>query len=146
MHKRRKIYERVVRDFAEQEGAVAIARARLAGSGTSNVMNSRLVWSGPKVDDEGTVSPDGRYISFTNWDTNDLAVHEFATGEDHRLTEAAKRVNGKSPEFAQESAISRDGNKLRIAGGMRRPAGTICGWPISPRRRTPPVCTRSNVH
>ena len=108
----RKIYERVVRDFAEQGEAVALARARLAGSGTSNVMNSRLVWSGPKVDDEGTVSPDGRYISFTDWDTNDLAVHEFATGEDRRITEAAKPVNGKSPEFAEESAISRDGKRV----------------------------------
>ena len=137
----RKIYERVVRDFADQGEAVALARARLAGSGTSNVMNSRLVWSGPKVDDEGTVSPDGRYISFTDWGTGDLAVHEFATGEDHRITEAAKGVNGKWPEFAEESAISRDGKRVAYSWWDEKTGGTTCGWPISPRRRTPPVCT-----
>ena len=107
----RPIFVQVLRDYADQPEAATIARARLAGTATS-AMNSKLVWSGPKVDNEGTVSPDGRYLSFTDWDTGDLAVHEFATGADRRITDAAKGANGRWPEFAEESAISRDGRRV----------------------------------
>src|SRR5439155_23240524 len=56
----RKIYERVVREFAEQGQAVALARARLTGGATSST-NTRFVWTGSKVDDDGTGSPYRRY-------------------------------------------------------------------------------------
>ncbi len=35
----------------------------------------------------GQVSPDGKYISFVDWDTGDLAVRDLATGEEKRLTD-----------------------------------------------------------
>jgi len=109
----RKIYERVVREFAEQGQAAALARARLGESVASNVMNSRLVWSGPNVDDDGTVSPDGRYVSYTNWDTGNLALRELATGADRPVTtDAPDSVNGRWRQFAEESAISKDGKQV----------------------------------
>ena len=103
----RKIYERVVRDYADQKEAVAAARARLGGdSSTKNAgIVMRQVWTGPKVDVYGTISPDGRYLSVVDWSTGDLALHDLKTGEDRRLTNKPKGVR----EHAEWSAISRDG-------------------------------------
>src|ERR1051326_314560 len=103
----RKIYERVVRDYADQKEAVAAARARLGGdSSTKNAgIVMRQVWTGPKVDVYGTISPDGRYLSVVDWSTGDLALHDLKTGEDRRLTNKPKGVR----EHAERSAISRDG-------------------------------------
>jgi len=46
----------------------------------------RQVWSGRGVDACGAPSPDGRYLSYTDWETGDLAVYEIATGRKRRLT------------------------------------------------------------
>ncbi|MGD8501640.1 MAG: M56 family metallopeptidase, partial [Phycisphaerales bacterium] len=34
----------------------------------------------------GAPSPDGKYISYVDWNTADLAIHELATGKNRRLT------------------------------------------------------------
>lgn len=103
----RKIYERVMRDYADQKEAVAAARARLGGDSTTKNAGivMRQVWTGPKVDVYGTISPDGRYLSVVDWSTGDLALHDLKTGEDRRLTNKPKGVR----EHAEWSAISRDG-------------------------------------
>ena len=108
----RKIYERVVREFPDRKEEVALARARLGGgAATQNAgVVTRQVWTGPKVDAYGTVSPDGRFLSFTDWDTGDLALHDFVTGQDRRLTN--KGTWQDSPAFALLSAISRDGKQV----------------------------------
>ncbi len=103
----RRIYERVIKEFADQTEAVTQARNRLSEGAKSGVMNARLVWVGPAVNDEGgTISPDGRYLSFSDWTKGegDLAIHEFATGLERHITDY-KRDGGN----AEESAISRDG-------------------------------------
>jgi Tol biopolymer transport system component len=106
----RKIYEQVVKDYADQKEAVAFARARL-GAPTQNAgIITRQVWTGPKVDAYGTVSPDGRFLSFTDWDTGDLALHDFATGQDRHLTN--KGTWEQSDEQAILSTISRDGKQV----------------------------------
>jgi len=45
------------------------------------------VWTGPKVDVESThaISPDGRYLSFVDWDTGDLALHDLTSGVENLL-------------------------------------------------------------
>jgi len=108
----RKAYERAVRDFAEQKAAAAEAQGRLAAlaAPTRGGVTYRQVWTGPKVDVEGTVPSDGRYVSFPDWDTGDLALHDFTTGTDRRLTD--KGSWDKSSEFAEESVLSRDGRQI----------------------------------
>src|SRR5712691_3992072 len=83
-----KIYEQVVREYADQKEAVALARAKLGGGpATKNAgIVTRQVWTGPNVDTYGSVSPDGRVLSFTDWSTGDLALHDLTTGQDRRLT------------------------------------------------------------
>ena len=105
----RKIYEQVVKNYADQKEAVAFARARLGVPTQNTGVITRQVWTGPKVDAYGTVSPDGRFLSYTDWDTGDLALHDFATGQDRRLT---NKGTWDDPAFALLSAISRDGKQV----------------------------------
>jgi Tol biopolymer transport system component len=111
----RKIYERVVSDYADQKEAVAIARARLQEGKTTSASGiiTRQVWTGPKVDTLGTVSPDGHWLSFVDWSTGDLALRDLITGEDRRLTNKGSWAD--SNEFAEESVISRDGKQVAYA-------------------------------
>jgi len=106
-----KIFEQLVREYADQRDVVAMARARLGGSTAGNEgVVSRQMWSGPKVDAYGGVSPDSRFLSFTDWDTGDLAIHDFTTGQDRRLTN--KGTWNDSVEQALMSSVSRDGKQV----------------------------------
>jgi len=55
----------------------------------------------------GAVSPHGRFLSYTDWSTGDLAVRDLETGESRRLTQ---KGSWAVPDFAQAvQAISPDG-------------------------------------
>jgi beta-lactamase regulating signal transducer with metallopeptidase domain/Tol biopolymer transport system component len=58
----------------------------------------------------GNVAPDGRYISFVDEDTGDLAVREVATGQEKRLTD--KGPWSDSGPMAFQSRWSPDGQKI----------------------------------
>jgi len=108
----RKAYEHVLHDYADQNEAAAQARARLAvlsGNAVSrnSEMVTRRVWAGPDIDTEGSVSPDGRYLSYVDWTTGDLALRDLATGKMRHLTNAAE--SGGNAFF---SAISPDGKQV----------------------------------
>ena len=109
----RKAYERVLRDYADQNEAAAQARRRLAALSGSAVSSSsemvaRRVWTpGPEVSVlSGSLSPDGRYLSFVDLTTGDLALRDLVTGKMHRLTN-----EGSSTELGN-SAISPDGQQI----------------------------------
>jgi Tol biopolymer transport system component len=110
----KKLYDQVLKDYADQKQAVALARAALGGNSLKKQTNT-LVWSGGKVNDEGTVSYDGRYISFVDWDSGDLAIHEVATGENRYLTHTGNPKSGNWKDFAEESAISRDSRQVAFS-------------------------------
>lgn len=112
----RGIYERVLREYADQKEAAAAARAKLgADSPAKNAgIVMRQVWTGPKVDVYGTISGDGRYLSIVDWSTGDLALHDLKTGEDRRLTANPKGIR----EHAEWSAISRDGKLVAYSWFM----------------------------
>ena len=112
-----RIYERVLREYADQPEAVSVARARLArarpaASGSGIV--ARQVWTGPRVDAMGTVSPDGRLVSFVDWSTGNLALHDLTTGTDRPLTSRLTALDTPF-EMAMESAISPDGKQVAYA-------------------------------
>jgi len=71
----------------------------------------RRVWSGSTANFyPSSPSPDGRHISEIDWDTGDLAVIDLETGRMRRVTD--KGPWGKSPDFAEYSVFSPDGERI----------------------------------
>jgi Tol biopolymer transport system component len=116
-------YERLVREFADQAAAADAARTRLAvlrpTSPTAPVtaavpparpdLTVRLVWAGSELDGldvEGRPTPDGRYLTFVDWSSGDLAVRDLAAGTSRRIT------NRGYPEYALFSSVSPDGRQV----------------------------------
>lgn len=106
----RKIFERVLHEYPDQKDAVSVAAAHLNETTSSIGMISRLVWGGPQVDTYGTVSSDGRYISFVapgkfrgipvaNVAPGALAVHDLRNRTDREI---------ERQEEVGESVFSRD--------------------------------------
>lgn len=105
----RTIYDRVVRDYSDQKDAASTARARLAGNRAQ--MMTRQVWTGPGVDGEGAPSPDGRFLTFVDWATGNLAIRDLATGQNRALTRSSYQ-QGAEPLY---SIISPDGKQVAYA-------------------------------
>ena len=111
-------YQRVLADYPDRTEEVGIAREKLSLLMGSRVpmqagpagINLRQVWSGADVDIEGSVSPDGRYLSFVDWSTGDLAIRDLATGMNRRLTD--KGSWAQSQEFALFSKWSPDSRQI----------------------------------
>jgi len=70
----------------------------------------RQVWTGPGVDNSGKVSADGKYLSFTNWETGNLMIRNLKTGETKQLTNEA--TWNRPQQFAEFSVISPDGKQV----------------------------------
>ena len=99
------IYERLLRDYSDQQEIATAARARRATTAARVVKGDRSLWSGADADGFGTISPGGRYFTFTDWANGaQLAIRDLETGTNHRLT-----TGGGSTQF---SAISRDGKQV----------------------------------
>ncbi len=90
---------------------VLAAVAPLAGVAESGAPAPRLVWSGPEVTLLGGPSPDGRYLSYVDPATRNLAVREIATGRSRLVTQ---NPSG-SAEYAYFSVFSRDSRRLAYA-------------------------------
>lgn len=112
----RMAYQRVVRDYSDQADQATIARSRLAaltpGGGVANAGQPvvRRVWAGEGVDGLGAPTRDGRLITFTDWETGDLAVRDLTSGQNRRLTN--KGPWNKSVEFSLNSRPSPDGRHV----------------------------------
>src|SRR5690348_5649155 len=84
----RQSYERLVREFGDQTQAVSEAKARIAAleSAPSSAPRVRQVWAGKDVDSEGSLSPDGRWLTYAHWDTGDLGLRDLVNGTNKLLT------------------------------------------------------------
>ncbi len=105
-------FRAVVREFPDQKGVAALARARLPAGTLETGISVRQVWTGNDPDSAGHVSPDGRLISFTD-STGDLAVHDIETGENRSVThQGSSRPGSPPPGLATWSVFSPDGRRL----------------------------------
>lgn len=106
----RKAYDRLVREYADQGEVTATARARLAAMGIGSSRASatgpttRQVWAGPDGGFFGSVSSDGRYLSYVEITSGNLAMRDLGTGEIRRLTS----TGSWSGAFAEDSRVSPD--------------------------------------
>jgi Tol biopolymer transport system component len=97
----RKLFERVVKEYPDQKDAVAAARLRLEDPNAAKTALQRQVWTGPKVDVYGSISPDGRLLSFVDWANHGaLAIHDLTSGENRTVEPGGE---------AEYSTISKDG-------------------------------------
>ncbi|MDP2997700.1 MAG: tetratricopeptide repeat protein, partial [Bryobacterales bacterium] len=114
----RTAYERLVRDYADQAGIAAEARARLAalvgagGASRNTTMATRRVWAGADI--TGRVSTDGRFLSFTDWDSEDIAIRDLATGQNRPLT-GTGNLAGSGRGWAEYSMPSPDNKNVAYA-------------------------------
>jgi len=113
-----KAFQKVVENYPDQAAAVKVAREKLSALTRARALiekgreelTIRQVWSGPGVDILGAVPPDGRYLSFVDWETGDLAMRELAKGTKRRLTNKGSWM--QSPEFALFSTWSPDSRRI----------------------------------
>jgi len=70
----------------------------------------KKVWANPN-DTMGSPSPDGRHMSYVNWNVPCLAVYDFETGESRDITSTKGTWEGDSV-WAENSIWSPDGKKL----------------------------------
>ena len=108
-------YQRVLRDYADQPEQVAVARARLsalsagATAATSGpTLAVRRVWAGADI--TGKVSADGRFLSFIDWDADDIVIRDLASGQNRRLTDNAHATESGSP--TESTVPSPDGRSV----------------------------------
>src|SRR5882672_5975734 len=77
----------------------------------SGVLVPKLVWSGPEVTLLGGVSRDGRFLSYVDPSSRNLAIHDIASGKNRILTHAP----AASGEFGYFSSISPDSRRVAYA-------------------------------
>ena len=69
--------------------------------------------------DGGAISPDGRFLTYTDWSTGDLVLQDLMTGEKRHLTNKGSWL--ESSEFAEwEQAISPDSKQVAYAWHIER--------------------------
>jgi Tol biopolymer transport system component len=114
-----KAYKKVVNSYPEQTETVKLANAKLSlllraeAPAKSTEITIRRVWSGPDVMDVQSPSPDGRYLSYTDWETRDLTVHDLVTGENRHVTKNdTKDKPGERSAYPDNSVFSPDGNRI----------------------------------
>jgi Tol biopolymer transport system component len=102
----RKMYERVVREFADQTDAASVARARLA-NGAERSPGGVVCSDCASVDT--TMSADGRLIAFMDARSRAISVRDLTTGQTRRLS--TKQLWG-TPAPSIMSLMSRDGRQV----------------------------------
>jgi Tol biopolymer transport system component len=113
-----KAFQKVVDNYPGQTESVKVAKEKLSilVKAKSVVEKGEMefgirpVWSKPKWDIEGAPSPDGKYLSYVDWDTGDLAYKEIATGKTYRLTD--KDRVGNYEDCAYDSKWSPDSKQI----------------------------------
>lgn len=82
--------------------------AQSQASAADASLTTRRLWSGSEVDSLGSPSPDGKLLSFVDWNTGDLALRDLATGQ----TRSIVKARGDVSDFAYRSVFSPDGKQV----------------------------------
>ena len=108
-------------------GQTAVGQQRKDARGPKTERpTSTLMWQGDKAGSVGSVSRDGRYLFFTDWNTGDLALHDLATNKS-RVIVAAENPPGNLKVFASASRISHDETRV-VYSWFDRSVGSSDLW------------------
>jgi len=94
------------------QGAEPEKSVQAGGTALAAVISARPVWSEPGINLLGTPSLDGKYLSFVDTTTGDLAVRDLVAGKNIRLTHKGPSAR---KEFAYFSSISPDSRQVAYA-------------------------------
>ena len=98
--------------LAAVAGAAVFAVVRLKSHPAQPVTRAfRQVWAADEVDYWNAVSPDGRYVSFTDLKTGDLAIRDLALGQDRRVTNKGKTMQ-EANDWAWSAVFSPDAKSV----------------------------------
>ncbi len=123
-----KAFEKLVADYPDQKDAVSAAKAKLAaflraraaiekGAGEISI---RKVWdNAPDSFFMGAPSPDGRYVTYVDWQKfANLGVRDLVKGENRLLTNNA---SWDDIEYCYNSVFSPDGRWIAFAWQTKEP-------------------------
>jgi Tol biopolymer transport system component len=113
-------FQKVISEYPGQRDIVKMAQEKLSSliqaepivEQADRGINVHLVMEGTDPDAlrmMGAPSPDGRYVSFTDWDTGNLAVYEIATKKKRPLT---GKKDWEDKGWSENSCWSPDGKKI----------------------------------
>jgi Tol biopolymer transport system component len=113
-------FQKVISDYPSQKDIVRMAQEKLSSIIQAQSFvekgdrgkNLRLIWRHSDADVlevMGAPSPDGRFISFTDWETGNLAVYEISTKKKLPLT---GKKNWEDNSWCENSRWSPDGKKI----------------------------------
>jgi Tol biopolymer transport system component len=113
-----KAFQKVIDNYPEQSEAVKIAKEKLAIILRAQTIiekkdkdfTIKKAWAGPDVDILGAPSPDGKYLSYVDWSTGDVALRDLVTEKKRRLS--SKGSWYESNDFALYSIWSPDGKNV----------------------------------
>ena len=118
-----KTYQQIVRDFPEQKDAVDLARARLQPTRGSNAGTTQR--DVPALNVDGSVSADGRYAAYMNWNNGNIVVRDLQTGTSREVARRQDLGEVGSP------TISPDGKTVAFESSNgcieRRPLASANG-------------------
>ena len=111
-------YQKVIDDYPTQIEIVNLAKEKLSAlkktkqpiDTGSKDFQLQQVWAKP-YDTMGSPSPDGRYMSFVNWNVPCLGIYEFKTEKSRDITSTKGTWEGDEV-WAESSIWSPDGKKL----------------------------------
>jgi Tol biopolymer transport system component len=114
----KKAYQKVIANYPSEEEIVILAKDRLSElespSGKETESNKEFqlqqVWARP-LDDTGMPSPNGRLLSYVNWNVPCLSIYDFETRESKEIT-STKGEWGEASIWPENSIWSPDGKKL----------------------------------
>jgi len=90
-----------------KQTTASLATAMAAARQQAPEAEARRIWAGEGADASGAPSPDGTLLSYTDWMTLSLGVHDVRTGE-NRILVRGNPTGG----FPETSVFSSDGKRL----------------------------------
>jgi Tol biopolymer transport system component len=112
----RKTYERLVQNYADQPEQAREAQSRLAamekpaGESQESTFATRLVWEGADGVSRNAPSPDGKYMTYVDWDSGNLAVRDLKAETSRMLTKEGSLYYPY--QCAASSRWSHDGKQI----------------------------------
>ena len=109
-------YEQLARDYADQSEQAKEARNRLAAlakpalDGNEPTFATRLVWTGADGVFGNAPSPDGRHITYVDWESGNLAIRDLKANTSRLLTNEGTWE--EPSQIAYTSIWSPDGKQI----------------------------------